>query len=287
MAQLIDGDIQTREVLQWQGLHLLHHPASSCSKKIRIFLNLKNIAWESRIVDIFGGENYGEWFLGINPRGLVPVLIDDGAVHIESNDILVYLQKKFPEPRLIPEGGESEMSALLKLEDDLHLDLRTLSFRFLFVREGPPKAPGALEQYRNTGSGTVQGEPDPEKAVQISFWETVTRDGITDEAARRSAVKFREAYNALEQRIGDNPYLLGEALSVLDIAWYIYTDRLLLTGYPIATLHPRLGQWFERLNSRPEFAKEVEMPREAQEMLATARRAQEESGKTLRQLAGF
>ena len=35
------------------------------------------------------------WFLGINPRGLVPVLVHDGAVHIESNDIIQYLDKKY------------------------------------------------------------------------------------------------------------------------------------------------------------------------------------------------
>ncbi|MDP6184414.1 MAG: glutathione S-transferase family protein [Gammaproteobacteria bacterium] len=287
MVQLIDSDIQTREVLDWRGLHLLHHPASSCSKKTRIFLNVKGIDWESNVVDIFGGENYGEWFLGINPRGLVPVLVDDGAVHIESNDILMVLEQKFPEPSLIPAGGKSEMEVLLKHEDDLHLDLRTLSFRFLFVREGPPKAPEALARYRNTGSGTVRGEQDPEKAVQIDFWETVARDGIADEAARRSALKFRDAFTELEERLGDNRYLLGSALSVLDIAWFIYADRLMLTGYPIAALHPRIGNWFEQFRDRPEFAKEVEMPGDAKNMLAAARREQEKTGKTLSEVAGF
>jgi len=287
MVQLIDSDIRTREVLGWKGLHLLHHPASSCSKKTRIFLNVKGIPWESHVVDIFGGENYGEWFLGINPRGLVPTLVDDGAVHIESNDILLYLEEKVPEPALIPAAWRSQMESLLRHEDDLHLDLRTLSFRFLFVRQGPPKAPGALEQYRNTGSGTVRGKPDPEKSVQINFWETVTRNGITDEAARRSALKFNAAYTELEARLGDEPYLLGESLSVLDIAWFIYTDRLSLTGYPFARLHPRIHRWFERLVQRPEFAKEIEMPEEATAMLAAARREQESSGKTLARVAGF
>ena len=84
------------------------------------------------------------WFLGINPRGLVPVLVHDGAVHIESNDIIQYLEQKFPTPRLIPAGHETEVAALLKHEDDLHLDLRTLSFRFVFAPPGPPKPEAAL-----------------------------------------------------------------------------------------------------------------------------------------------
>ena len=41
MVQLVDSDIRTREVLGWQGVHVLHFVGSSCSQKLRIFLNLK------------------------------------------------------------------------------------------------------------------------------------------------------------------------------------------------------------------------------------------------------
>ncbi len=97
MVQLVDGDIKTREVLGWKGVHVLHFAGSSCSQKLRIFLNLKGIAWESHPIDLPANENFQPWFLGINPRGLVPVLVHDGAVHIESNDIIEYLEKKFPD----------------------------------------------------------------------------------------------------------------------------------------------------------------------------------------------
>ena len=102
MVQLVDSDIKTREVLGWKGIHVLHASMSTCSKKLRIFLNLKGIPWQSHLLDLTKNENMSPWYLGINPRGLVPVLVDDGAVHIESNDIITYLEAKFPEPRLIP-----------------------------------------------------------------------------------------------------------------------------------------------------------------------------------------
>jgi glutathione S-transferase len=91
MVQLVVGDIRTREVLGWKGVHVLHYSGSSCSQKLRIFLNLKGIDWTSHLVDLHSNENFKPWFLGINPRGLVPVLVHDGAVHIESNDIVQYL----------------------------------------------------------------------------------------------------------------------------------------------------------------------------------------------------
>jgi len=105
MVQLLEQDIQTREVLHWRGIHLLHFSGSTCCQKTRIFLNMKGLDWVSHPVNLLAQENYKPWFLGISPRGLVPVLVHDGVVHIESNDILAYLEERFPTPALIPTGA--------------------------------------------------------------------------------------------------------------------------------------------------------------------------------------
>ncbi len=287
MVQLVDSDIKTREVLGWKGVHLLHASGSSCSQKLRIFLNVKGIKWESHLVDLHANENFRPWFLGINPRGLVPVLVHEGAVHIESNDIITYLENTFPTPKLIPAGFENEVAKLLKHEDDLHMDLRTLSFRFVFNPPGPPKPAEALQSYAANGSGTVQGVKDPDKAAQIEFWERATKEGFTDARARASAQKFRVAFDQLDQRLAKSPYLLGDAQSVLDIAWFIYANRLSLGGYPIARLHPRVGAWMEKLAARPEFAREIASPPEVMAHIEATRRAHAEAGKSLQAVAGF
>ena len=287
MVQLIESDIKTREVLDWKGVHVLHFMGSSCSQKLRIFLNLKGIKWESHLVDLFTNENFRPWFLGINPRGLVPVLVHDGAVHIESNDIIAYLERTFPTPRLIPEGHETEVAALLKHEDDLHLDLRTLSFRFVFAPPGPPKPTESLKSYAANGTGTVRGVKDRDKEVQIEFWERAAKEGFTDERARASAQKFRLEFNALDARLAGHSYLMGDSLSVLDIAWFIYAHRLSLAGYPFSRLHPRFSVWLEKLRARPEFAKEIAMPPEAVARNEAIRRAHAEAAKSLELVAGF
>ncbi len=287
MVQLVDSDIKTREVLGWKGVHVLHFMGSSCSQKLRIFLNLKGIKWESHIVDLFTNENFKPWFLGINPRGLVPVLVHDGTVHIESNDIIQYLEKTFPTPKLIPAGHENEVAALLKHEDDLHLDLRALSFRFVFAPPGPPKPAEALKSYAASGSGTVQGTKDRDKEMQIEFWERAAREGFTDERARTSAQKFRTEFEALDRRLAQHTYLMGDTPSVLDIAWFIYAHRLSLAGYPFARLHPRVGAWADKLRARPEFSREIAMPPDSVARLEATRRAQTQAGKTLETVAGF
>ena len=48
MVKLADEDIKTREVLDWKGLHVFHFIFSSCSQKLRIFLALKGVDYESR-----------------------------------------------------------------------------------------------------------------------------------------------------------------------------------------------------------------------------------------------
>jgi glutathione S-transferase len=287
MVQLVDSDIKTREVLDWKGVHVLHFMGSSCSQKLRAFLNLKGIPWESHPIDLPGNENFRPWFLGINPRGLVPVLVHDGRVNIESNDIIIYLEKTFPTPKLIPAGHEDDVAALLKHEDDLHLDLRTLSFRFVFAPPGPPKSAEALRSYAVNGSGTVQGVSDRDKQVQIEFWERAAKEGFTDERARASAQKFRAEFDKLDRRLANAPYLMGDTLSVLDIAWLIYAHRLSLAGYPLERLHPHVFAWKERLAARPEFAKEIGMLRHSKEQLEAAHGAQQRIGKTLEAVAGF
>ena len=80
--------ITTREVLDLRGIHLFHYPMSSCSQKTRIILGIKRVDWAAHFIDLSKAENNSARFLGINPRGLVLVLVVDGEVHIESNEIL-------------------------------------------------------------------------------------------------------------------------------------------------------------------------------------------------------
>ena len=287
MVKLADSDIKTRDVLDWKGLHVFHFPFSSCSQKLRIFLALKGVEWDPHLIDLMGNENLQEYFLGINPRGLLPVLVHDGDVHIESNDILTYLESVYPEPRLIPEGSESEVAALLKHEDELHLDLRALSFRFVFNPPHAPKSAEDLEVYANTGSGTVNGQKDGRVGVEIDFWETIASEGITDEVAQAAAAKFRKIFGELNDRLDGQEYLLGDSMSVLDIAWFIYANRLTLAGYPIAKHHPKLGAWYARIEEIPAIKKEITLPPPVKEKFDATRAQHVAEGVHLEAVAGL
>jgi glutathione S-transferase len=237
-------------------------------------------------VDLAAQQNYAPWFLGINPRGLVPVLVHDGAVHIESNDILAYLEGAFPEPRLIPAGRDDETWRMLAEEDDLHLDLRALTMRFVVPRKLAEKTPARLSAYREDG-GTIGGEADPHKAVELGFWQDFARQGITDAQVRISAGKFHHAYAELEERLRAERFLLGGEISLVDIAWFIYTHRLRVAGYPFARLHPAVNVWYRGLFSRAEFSGEIKTPPPLRAITAALHASQAVRGKSLARVSGL
>ncbi|MDX1735173.1 MAG: glutathione S-transferase family protein [Halioglobus sp.] len=258
---LAKDDIATKEVLDWQGMHLLHFSGSTCSKKIRIFLDYKDIDWVSHPVNLVKRENNSDWFMGINPRGLVPVLVHDGQVHIESNDILDYLEQLYPEPPLIPAQHAAELTELLQTEDQLHVDLRNLTMRFTAPSKLMQRSKEQLQQYQSAGTGMVGGEPDPHKAEELEYWRTfAANQGITDAQVVESTARFKQELDKLEIRLASASYLLGDAVSLADIAWFINVNRILLAGYPLQRLHPRLWDWRQRLLTIPAFAREAKAP---------------------------
>ena len=255
--KLLSSDIKTKEILDWKGVHLLNYQFSACSMKTRIYLNLKKIPFTSHQINLSAGENFSEWFQGINPRSLVPVLIHDGEVHIESNDILEYLEGCFKESPLIPENMEEKVKELLKFEDNLHVDIRNITFKFLvprFLNKGKSVQPKAKNK------ATLNGELDSMDDVNRNFWEQYEKYGITDEYASRSLIRFRTALEDLNDQLEDSPYILGAELSLVDIAWFIYATRIQHANYPLQRLHPNVSGWYERLYANVLFRKEVRRP---------------------------
>lgn len=287
MVELIDSDIRTREVLSWKGLHIFHGRMSSCSQKLRIFLNLKGVDWHGHEMNLAESETYTDWFMGINPRGLVPVVVWDGRVFIESNDILAMFEEKFPEPCLYPAGKWDEIEDLLRQEDDLHLDLRTLSFRFVLGRTRSNKSSAVLDRYR-AYDAKVSGEPDVERRVhELDFYERLAEEGLSDALVCASAEKFRNAFDALESRLSTSSYYFGAEISVMDIAWFVYASRLHLGGYPFARLYPKIHAWREDLAADERFAQEVLPPAPLQELIAKNQADWTRAGTTLSDVVGL
>lgn len=252
---LTDEQVKTKEVRDWQGLHLLHFRGSACSQKVRVLLREKGIKYKSHPVNLARNEHVSAWYLGINPRGVVPALVHDGVVHVESNDILEYLDGlPSTKPSFFPQTDEERKAVgeSLKLEDSLHVDLRNLTMGFMTPRGLVTKSEETLERYEK------EGVDDPSRTKEVAWWRDFAENGITDEAARASIKAYRSAFDTLDRRLENAEWLIGDRLSVLDLAWFISSNRLELAGYPL-NWHPKLHDWHRRLKKRPAFARETNM----------------------------
>jgi glutathione S-transferase len=70
--------------------------------KIRLFLSLTQTPFDTVTVDMVSGQHKSPAFRGMNPRGQVPVLDDDGFLIWDSTAILVYLARKVGREDLLP-----------------------------------------------------------------------------------------------------------------------------------------------------------------------------------------
>jgi maleylacetoacetate isomerase len=87
------------------ALALYTYFRSSAAYRVRIALNYKGLAYESRFVHLLKGEQNKFEYREINPEGRVPALMVDSEVLTQSLAIIEYLEETHPEPRLLPKSA--------------------------------------------------------------------------------------------------------------------------------------------------------------------------------------
>lgn len=69
---------------------------------MRLALAEKKLDWHSHILDLMVGDQFKPAYRNINPGAVVPTLVHDGRVVIESAVINEYIDDEFPDPALRP-----------------------------------------------------------------------------------------------------------------------------------------------------------------------------------------
>ena len=75
---------------------------SSASYRVRIALNLKDIAYQAVSIDLQTQQHGGAEHRARNPQGFVPALDIDGSMMTQSLAIIEYLDSRNPAPALLP-----------------------------------------------------------------------------------------------------------------------------------------------------------------------------------------
>ena len=87
-------------------MRLFHAWLSSASRRVRLCLAEKGIAYDSVAVDLSRQEQHSPEFLAMNPNGVVPALeLSPGRFLYESSTICEYLDDVQPDPPLRPTGA--------------------------------------------------------------------------------------------------------------------------------------------------------------------------------------
>ena len=87
------------------GLRLFHQTHSSSSWRVRIALAIKQLAYESSLIDLSSGEHLGDAYRAKNPLGQVPCLEVDGVLVAQSVAIIEYIEESWPIPSVLPENA--------------------------------------------------------------------------------------------------------------------------------------------------------------------------------------
>jgi glutathione S-transferase len=231
-----------------QGLHLFHFMMSNCSQRVRLALEEKELAWTSHHLNLPGNEHVTSDYRRINPNGVVPTLVHDGQVVIESNDILVYLDDHFPEPPLRPAQAEARlgMDQRISASSAFQPTIKVLSHELLF------------RPFRKVGPDEValyeKQHPDPSLA---SFLRDYAEAGPTwQKRVERGRRDLATTLDSLEAALADAPWLSGEAYGLADISWVVNANRLNQAGVDLAAW-PRFQAWGRRAMARPTFDRAV------------------------------
>lgn len=77
---------------------------SSAAYRVRIALNIKQLAYETQPIHLVKNEQQQADYQALNPSQLVPTLVDADQTLLQSISILEYLEEAYPEVALLPKN---------------------------------------------------------------------------------------------------------------------------------------------------------------------------------------
>ena len=230
-------------------LELYHNNISVCSQKVRHALAEKGLDWAGHHVRLISGDQTAPDYLKLNPKALVPTLVHDGIPIIESTVINEYLDEAFAAPPLKPADarGRARMRLWTKVPDEgIHVACASVSFSAAFAKQLQCEfTPAAMEK-------RLAGMPDQARAGRQ---RAIMEHGFNAPFVKDAVLLFDKTYQAMEEVLGDGPWLAGQSFSLADIALTPYLDRLNRLGLsPMWTrARPLLTDWFARIRARPSY----------------------------------
>ena len=229
------------------ALVLYNAPQSTCSQRVRYALHHKALRFEEHKLDLFSGDQLKPDYLAINPNGVVPSLVHDGAPVTDSAVILEYLEDVFPDAALRPTHPleVARLRAMMRFIDEVPAPaIRIPSYNLAF-----------LPHYQSMSEAEFQALCDS-KPLRREFLMRMGRTGFPqsdmDEALGRLGRGVERLASWLSESGG--PWVLGDDLSLVDITFMPVIVRMddINLGH-LWTQHPGVQDWLDRLRMTTSF----------------------------------
>jgi glutathione S-transferase len=187
----------------------------------------KRVDVETVEVDLRAGEQFSQAFTAINPRCTVPVLVTEhGQALCDNAAIARYLEAEFPDPPLM---GRSSLEQARVAEWIWRAEFEGLM--------------SVMEVLRNTSKAMKdRALPGPDPVAQIP------------ELAERGRARGVKFFKALDDRLGEAPWLGGDAFSVADITAFVFVEFAAWVKMTPGEELGSLARWRDACAARPSGA---------------------------------
>jgi len=225
-------------------LELYHAGLTTCSKKSRLCLKEKGLPYTSHYMRLDKFEHHTPGYLKLNPNGIVPTLVHDGKVVIESGVINEYLDEVFPEVPLRPADPltRAKMRVYCKMADEYALPATRVP-TWTRTKAAQLKAMGEAEFDR-----VVKETPLVDHRLKL---QALKGEGFTKKEFDEAYGRMDYVFDRCETALADGPYLAGAAYTLADIAILPYVFAFNLVRSDLMASHPRTKEWYERVMARP------------------------------------
>lgn len=197
---------------------------SPFSWKVWLALEHKRLDYELKILSADAGDLKSPPFLALNPRGKVPVIVDNGYVLTESSAIIEYLEERY-------------------------------------AASGAPLWPADSQARGKARRIAIEGDGFTYPNVRKLVVELLMRKTGEPDTAVLGAAKLALAaeFAALEKLIA-GPYLLGTVPTAADFTIYPFLAvfnrvRALKPEYDVGDVPGTLKRWMQNVEALPYFGK--------------------------------
>jgi len=246
-------------------IDLYHAEPVANSVKVLICCFEKGVDFASHYVNLLAFEQHDPAYTAINPDGIVPTLVHDGAVITESSVINEYLDDVFPDPPLKPADPveRARMRIWTKYIDDYFGPHGSrIGWHFLLH-------PLARKLGEDAMAERIAKIPMADRREK---WATIAKQSFTPEQLDESRGYLAEGVRRLEALLRRSEWTAGASYSLSDIATYCVAPALprLMPERVNAQATPRILEWLAAMNARPAVQKALAMPNKVPETLAAA-----------------